>query len=95
VLSAAGGEEALRVVERHTTGIDLLVTDVVMPGMSGREVALLLKPSHPEMKVLYLSGYPDASIVHQGLLEPGLAFLQKPFGPDVLAAKVRDVLDRS
>ena len=95
VLSAAGGDEALGVAERHTTRIDLLVTDVVMPGMSGREVALLLKPSHPEMKVLYLSGYPDASIVHQGLLEPGLAFLQKPFGPDVLAAKVRDVLDRS
>jgi len=73
----------------------LLVTDVVMPGMHGREVALLLEPTHPEMKVLYVSGYPDASIVHQGLLTPGLAFLQKPFGPDVLARKVREVLDKT
>jgi len=53
-----------------------------MPGMHGHEVALLLEPTRPEMKVLYVSGYPDASIVHQGLLKPGLAFLQKPFGPD-------------
>jgi two-component system, cell cycle sensor histidine kinase and response regulator CckA len=53
----------------------------------------LLEPIRPEIKVLYVSGYPDASIVHQGLLKPGLAFLQKPFGPDALARKVREVLD--
>jgi len=64
-----------------------------MPGMHGHEVALLLAPTRPEMKVLYVSGYPDASIVHQGLLKPGVAFLQKPFGPDVLTRKVREVLD--
>jgi nitrogen-specific signal transduction histidine kinase len=95
VLAAAGGEEALRTAERHKGRIDLLVTDVVMPGLNGREVALLLGPLHPETKVLFVSGYPDASIVHQGLLEPGLAFLQKPFRPDVLARKVREVLDGS
>ncbi len=95
VLAAASGHEALRLAERHAGPIHLLVTDVVMPGMNGREVALLLEPAHPETKVLYVSGYPDASIVHHGLLEPGLAFLQKPFGPDALARKVREVLDVS
>jgi len=93
VLAAASGHEALRLAERHTGSIHLLVTDVVMPGMHGHEVALLLAPTRPEMKVLYVSGYPDASIVHQGLLKPGVAFLQKPFGPDVLTRKVREVLD--
>jgi len=93
VLAAASGHEALRLAEHHTGPIHLLVTDVVMPGMHGHEVALLLEPTRPEMQVLYVSGYPDASIVHQGLLKPGLAFLQKPFGPDVLTRKVREVLD--
>ena len=93
VLAAASGHEALRLAEHHTGSIHLLVTDVVMPGMHGHEVALLLAPTRPEMKVLYVSGYPDASIVHQGLLKPGVAFLQKPFGPDVLTRKVREVLD--
>jgi two-component system cell cycle sensor histidine kinase/response regulator CckA len=102
VLTAASGHEALRVgreletlrlAERREANIDLLVTDVVMPGMSGREVALLLAPAHPMTKVLYLSGYTDESIVHHGMLEPGLAFLQKPFTADALARKVREVLD--
>jgi two-component system cell cycle sensor histidine kinase/response regulator CckA len=64
-----------------------------MPGMGGRDVALLLGPMHPNMQVLYLSGYTDASIVHRGLLEPGLAFLPKPFSAEVLARKVREILD--
>jgi FixJ family two-component response regulator len=64
-----------------------------MPGMSGREVALLLGPAHPHMKVLFVSGYTDESIVHHGVLEPGVAFLQKPFTGDALARKVREVLD--
>ena len=93
VLAVASGAEALQMAERHAGPIDLLVTDVVMPGMHGHEVALLLEPTRPEMQVLYVSGYPDASIVHQGLLKPGLAFLQKPFGPDALTRKVREVLD--
>jgi PAS domain S-box-containing protein len=102
VLVAAGGPEALRLgkeldtlrlVERHGGRIDLLVTDVVMPGMSGGEVLRRLAPTYPEMKVLYLSGYPDESILHHGVLEPGVPFLQKPFTVEGLARKVREVLD--
>jgi CheY-like chemotaxis protein len=93
VLAAADGVEALRIAEQHHGAIHLLVADLVMPGMRGREVGLLLAPSRPEMKVLYLSGYADESVVHQGELEPGLAFLQKPFTSDALARRVREVLD--
>jgi PAS domain S-box-containing protein len=92
VLAAKGGPEALSLAGRHEGRIDLLVTDVVMPGMNGRDLALGLTATRPETKVLYVSGYPDHSIVHQGLLAPGLAFLQKPFAPDALARKIRDVL---
>jgi CheY-like chemotaxis protein len=93
VLTTASGPEALRTAEQHVGPIHLLVTDVVMPGMSGREVGLLLAPLHPEMRALYLSGYPDGSVVHQGVLAPGTPFLQKPFTGDALARKVREVLD--
>jgi PAS domain S-box-containing protein len=92
VLAAKGGPEALSLAARHDGEIALLVTDVVMPGMNGRDLALGLAATRPEMKVLYMSGYPDQSIVHQGLLAPGLAFLQKPFAPDGLARKIREVL---
>jgi two-component system, cell cycle sensor histidine kinase and response regulator CckA len=93
VLAAADGPEALRVAEHHPGTIHILVTDVVMPGMSGREVGRRLAAGRPEMKVLYLSGYADDSIVQHGVLEPGLAFLQKPFAPETLARRVREVLD--
>ena len=93
VLSASRGEDALGVVERHDGPIDLLVTDVVMPGMSGRSVAQRLLGLRPGLKVLYLSGYTDDAIVRHGMLEPGIAFLQKPFSADALARKVREVLD--
>ena len=93
VLVAASGPEALRLAEHQAGGIDLLVTDVVMPGMSGRELGLLLGPARPRMKVLYVSGYTDESIVHHGVLEPGVAFMQKPFSAEGLARKVREVLD--
>jgi len=93
VLSASRGEDALGVVERHDGPIDLLVTDVVMPGMSGRAVAQRLLELRPGLKVLYLSGYTDDAIVRHGMLEPGIAFLQKPFSADALARKVREVLD--
>jgi len=85
--------EALRVAGQPGGQIDLLLTDVVMPGMSGRETALLLGAAHPNMKVLFVSGYTDESIVHHGILEPGIAFLQKPFTAETLAQKVREVLD--
>jgi len=93
VLEARHGEEALRVCEQHEGTIHLMVTDVVMPEMSGRELAERLALLQPEMKVLYISGYTHNAIASHGVLEPGIAFLQKPFTPDALVCKVREVLD--
>jgi CheY-like chemotaxis protein len=93
VLEAAHGEEAIRVSERYEGPIQLMVTDVMMPKMTGREVAERLKPLRPDMRVLYVSGYTDDEIVRQGVLGADMAFLQKPFTPDALARKVREVLD--
>ena len=95
VLDASDGPGALELSARHGAPIDLLVTDVVMPGMSGRELAERLAPVRPGMKVLYTSGYTDDAMVRQGVLNAGVAFLQKPFVPDSLARKVREVLDGS
>ena len=95
VLEAANGEEALRVVQEHIgEKIHLLLTDVVMPQMGGKELANQLKLLRPDVKVLYTSGYTDDAIVHHGVLEPGTHFLQKPFSPKTLSHKVREVLDR-
>jgi len=93
VLDAADAAEALETARQYGQPIHLLVADVVMPGASGRELARQLEKSRPETKVLYVSGYTDDAIVHHGMLEPGLNFLQKPFTPAVLARKVREVLD--
>jgi two-component system cell cycle sensor histidine kinase/response regulator CckA len=95
VLDAENADRALALAAAHTGPIQLLVADVVMPGASGRELARRLAQARPDTKVLYISGYTDDAIVHHGMLEPGLHFLQKPFTPAALARKVRDVLDRS
>jgi len=79
--------------EEHRENIELMVTDVIMPGMSGRELAERLQAARPNMKVLYVSGYTDNIIAERGMLPPGMAFLQKPFSPTNLAGKVREVLD--
>ena len=92
VLEANGGSEALLQSERYTGHIHLMVTDVVMPQMSGRELAERLAPLRPEMKVLYMSGYTDDEIIHRGILELDTAFMQKPFTPDQLLQKVRELL---
>jgi PAS domain S-box-containing protein len=93
VLQAADGPSALELLRRHTGPVDLLVTDVVMPGMSGPDVAGAVAAMRPGTHVLYISGYTDSSIGNHGALEPGIAFLQKPFNADVLTRKVREVLD--
>ena len=92
VLEAENGEAALRLTSQHSDSIEMLITDVVMPGMSGRELSARLCASHPHTKVLYLSGYTEDAIVHEGVLEAGTAFLQKPFTLHTLARKVREVL---
>jgi PAS domain S-box-containing protein len=92
VLEAENGESGLRVAEAHGDGIDILITDVVMPGMGGRELAKRLLQIRPDLGVLYLSGYTEDTILHQGALDPGTAFLQKPFTLQNLARKVREVL---
>jgi PAS domain S-box-containing protein len=91
VIEAENGEAGLRAAEQAST-IDLVITDVVMPGMNGRELARRLAAERPQIKVLYLSGYTEEAILHEGGMEAGTAFLQKPFTLQVLARKVREVL---
>jgi two-component system, cell cycle sensor histidine kinase and response regulator CckA len=93
VLEATRGEEALRLARQHKGAIDLLLIDVVMPEMSGPEVAREIGGIRPGTRVLFMSGYTDEAIVHHGIPESGAAFLPKPFLPDRLARKVREVLD--
>jgi PAS domain S-box-containing protein len=93
VLEASQGEEALRIVEAHHEEIHLLLTDVVMPAMSGRELAQELLQRRPAVRVLYTSGYTD-DVVHQDMIESGVAFIEKPFTPSNLLRKVREVLER-
>jgi two-component system, cell cycle sensor histidine kinase and response regulator CckA len=92
VLEAAGADEAVQVAGSHSAAIDLLVTDVVMPGRSGVELVDRLRATRPDLRVLYISGYTDLGIVREGLLADNAAFLQKPFTPEDLLRKVRHVL---
>jgi CheY-like chemotaxis protein len=93
VIAAQNAGEALLSCERHPRTIHLLLTDVVMPQMNGRELAERLAKIRPDMKVLYMSGYTDNAIVHHGILDSGIAYVQKPLVPDALARRVREVLD--
>jgi CheY-like chemotaxis protein len=93
VLAARGGEDGLRIAGKHEEEISLLLTDVVMPGMGGRELYERILQQRPKIKVLYMSGYTDNGIVRRGVLDPGTPFLQKPFSPISLARKVKEVLE--
>jgi PAS domain S-box-containing protein len=95
VLVADGGEEALRLLEVKTNRVHLLVSDVIMPSMTGPELADRIAIAHPEAKVLFTSGYSDDAIVRHGVLSPGALFMQKPYTPAVLARKVREALSPS
>jgi two-component system, cell cycle sensor histidine kinase and response regulator CckA len=95
VVSAASPQEALQFVERHSGQIDLLMTDVIMPKMNGRELATRLLITRPEMHVLYVSGYMDGIVRDgaHGALEEGLSFLEKPYTRRALLSKIREILD--
>jgi DNA-binding NtrC family response regulator len=92
-LVAANADEALRVFEQNPS-IDVLLTDVVLPGASGPELTRQLVERRPSLKVIYMSGYTEETIVHYGVLNPGVAFLHKPFTSETLVRKVREVLGR-
>jgi two-component system cell cycle sensor histidine kinase/response regulator CckA len=93
VLTAASGDAALELGARHPGAIQLLLTDVVMPRMSGGVLARRFLETRPSAKVLYMSGYTDNTIVHHGVLDAGTHFIEKPFTAPELARKVREVLD--
>jgi signal transduction histidine kinase/ActR/RegA family two-component response regulator len=94
VLSAANGSEAINLSETYMDPIDLVLTDVVMPEISGTQVVTHLTTKYKNLKVLYMSGYTDDAIVHHGVLDAGVNFIQKPFTPDSISRKVREVLDK-
>jgi CheY-like chemotaxis protein len=93
VLSAANGSEALELAQKDTQRIDLLLTDVIMPGLGGHQLAQRLEAVRPGLKVLYMSGYTDSSIGQHGVLEEGITLLSKPFTEEELVRKIREVLD--
>jgi CheY-like chemotaxis protein len=93
VLTATDGKDALQVVKSHPGPLDLVLTDVVMPKLGGPEMVRQLKADSPDLKVLYMSGYTDDAVVRHGLIEAEVAFIQKPYTPQELSQKVRQILD--
>ena len=94
VVEARNGVQALQYIEQHPGAIDLVISDVVMPEMGGRELGQSLARLEPDLPVLFMSGYTGEDVVQRGLLEPGAPFQQKPFTPASLATKVRAMLDQ-
>jgi nitrogen-specific signal transduction histidine kinase/CheY-like chemotaxis protein len=95
VLEASNGQNALDIAREYTGEIHLAITDIIMPGMNGRDLGSRLETMRPDLKVLYVSGYTDNAIVHHGILDSGVAFLQKPFTVGDLTRKVREMLNPS
>ena len=93
VLEAASGSEAMEICKDHNGTVHLLLTDVVMPQMSGPQLSEEVMKMWPDISILYMSGYTDNVIMHHGVLKKGVPFLQKPFSPDALVLKVREILD--
>jgi CheY-like chemotaxis protein len=93
LITAGSGEEALALARAAPDSVDLLITDLVMPGLNGRETAEAVRKHQPQAKVLYMSGYTDDTVIRVGHFEPGISFLQKPFSGDELAQRVRELLD--
>ena len=87
-----GGKQGIEIATAHSGRIDLLLTDVVMPNMSGRQLAEIVKATHPEIAVIFISGYTEDTVLHQGGLEPGVEFLAKPFSRESLARKLREAV---
>ncbi len=93
VLEAHDADSALGIVDRNDVQVDLLLTDVVLPGMNGRQLAEALKVRQPGIRVLFMSGYSRDAIVHEGRLDPGVELMQKPLTQEVLEEKIRAILD--
>ncbi len=93
VIESINGPDAIVKGRQPETAIDVVLTDVVMPGMGGRRVAEVIRATRPDLRVVYMSGYTDSAIVDHGILEPGVTFVQKPFATDTLLRKIREVLD--
>ena len=92
-LTAITPEESIRLAQEYDDGIQLLLTDVVMPGMNGRELSERVRTIYPDLKVLFMSGYTDNAQVNQDILDSGHVLIDKPFTPENLVVKVREVLD--